>query len=85
MRVADLLLTLKKESSKWVKAEHPSLGSFFWQKGYGAFSVSPQFLDSLTQYIDHQEEHHKTVVFQDEMRALFKRYNVQYDERYVWD
>ena len=85
MRVADLLLTLKKESSKWVKSEHPSLGSFYWQRGYGAFSVSPQFLDSLTQYIDHQEEHHKTVGFQDEMRALFKKYNVQYDERYVWD
>ena len=57
--VADLIRDLKRDSSKWVKAEQPRLAAFHWQQGYGAFSVSPSHLDALTAYIADQEEHHR--------------------------
>ena len=83
--VADLLKGLKQESSKWVKKKDPALGSFYWQEGYGAFSTSPNRLPALQKYIANQEEHHKKETFKDEYRRLLKAYNVEYDERYVWD
>ena len=85
MRISDLLMVLKRDSSNWIKTKDASLESFYWQNGYGVFSVSPQFLGALVEYIDGQEEHHKTVSFQDEMRSLFKKYDVDYDDRYVWN
>ena len=54
-------------------------------KRYGAFSVGPADLEALRQYIETQEEHHRTRTFQEEYRAFLKRYEVEFDERYVWD
>jgi REP element-mobilizing transposase RayT len=83
--VADLLQALKRESSKWLKEKAPSLASFYWQNGYGAFSISPGHVEGLKEYIATQEEHHRKETFQDEVRRLLKKYGVEYDERYVWD
>ena len=83
--VAALVRELKRDSSKWVKAENPHLQDFEWQAGYGAFSVSPAHVDALTQYIVNQVEHHRQETFQDEFRRLCKKYGVEIDERYVWD
>jgi REP element-mobilizing transposase RayT len=83
--ISDLIRELKRESSKWIKDRSPDLSSFYWQHGYGAFSISPGHLDALTAYIANQEEHHKTETFQDEFRRLLAKYNIEYDERYVWD
>jgi REP element-mobilizing transposase RayT len=83
--VADLVEILKTSSSKWLKTQSPSLEAFGWQRGYGAFSVSPRDRDELLHYIDGQEEHHRTRTFQEEYRAFLKKYRVDYDERYVWD
>ena len=52
---------------------------------YGAFSVGPSDLKALLDYIDNQEEHHRTRSFQDEYRAFLKKYGIECDERYVWD
>ena len=81
----DLLRHLKQGSSKWIKREWPHLGNFYWQSGYGVFSVSPSHVDLVRDYIARQEEHHQQVGFQDEYRTILKKYNVPYDERYVWD
>ncbi len=83
--VADLLRDLKRDSSKWVKAEQPRLADFHWQVGYGAFSISPSHVVALEKYIAHQEEHHRSETFQDEFRRLCKKYGLEIDERYVWD
>ena len=83
--VANLIRDLKRDSSKWVKEECPSLGGFYWQNGYGAFSVSPSHVEPLIRYIANQEEHHKKESFQDEFRRLCKKYGLEIDERYVWD
>jgi len=83
--LADLVQELKTASSKWVKTQSPGLASFSWQRGYACFSVGPLDLEALRQYIDRQEEHHRTRTFQDEFRAFLSKYGVAYDEVYVWD
>jgi REP element-mobilizing transposase RayT len=83
--IAQLIETLKTSSSKWLKSEGKGLGGFSWQRGYGCFSVGPADVGALCEYIDRQEEHHRTHTFQDEFRALLKKYGVAYDEAYVWD
>jgi len=83
--VADLIRELKRESSKWVKQEMPSLGDFAWQTGYGAFSISPSHVAPGKVYIRNQEEHHKTESYQDEFRRICKIHGIEVDERYAWD
>jgi REP element-mobilizing transposase RayT len=83
--VSGLIKELKLGSSKWAKSKSTSLAEFYWQNGYGAFSVSPSHVDPLRAYILNQEEHHRTETFQDEFRRLLKKYGIEWDERYVWD
>jgi putative transposase len=83
--VAKVVEELKTSSSRWLKTEARELAEFAWQRGYGAFSVSPSHLEALLTYIDSQEEHHRERSFQDEYRAFLKKYGISYDERYVWD
>jgi len=76
---------IKKTSSKWIKALDVRYRGFFWQRGYGAFSVSPSQLDSVLDYINDQQEHHRTRSFQEEYRELLRKLGVDFDDRYVWD
>jgi REP element-mobilizing transposase RayT len=85
LAIAHLIEELKTSSSMWVKKQSPLLSGFSWQRGYGAFSVSPSHLKKLTDYIDNQEEHHRTKTFQEEFRMFLTKYEIQYDERYLWD
>jgi putative transposase len=81
--ISDVVEELKKESSKWAKVHvHPS---FYWQNGYGAFSVSPFLEPKVRAYIADQEQHHQTMSYQDEFRKFLQQYQVEWDERYVWD
>jgi REP element-mobilizing transposase RayT len=82
---ADLIETIKTSSSAWIKKQGDAHHSFFWQRGYGAFSVGFSQLDNLIHYIDTQEEHHRTKTFQEEYRELLRKYHIEFDERYVWD
>jgi REP element-mobilizing transposase RayT len=82
---AELIERMKKVSSKWIKALDVRYRGFFWQRGYGAFSVSPSQLDSVLEYVNEQQEHHHTRTFQDEYRELLRKHRVDFDERYVWD
>lgn len=75
---------VKKGSSKWMKTETGNV-DFYWQNGYAAFSVSQSNVEVVKQYIQNQEEHHRKMTFQDELRALLERHQVAFDERYVWD
>ena len=81
---AQMIEQIKKASSKWIKALDDRYSHFFWQRGYGAFSVSPSQLDAALQYVETQQEHHRTRTFQEEYRQLLCRHGVDFDERYVW-
>ncbi|WP_018970221.1 IS200/IS605 family transposase [Rubritalea marina] len=85
LAVSDLIRELKSSSSKWFKSQSNSLKQFQWQRGYGAFSLSPKDLDALLRYIDKQEEHHRQQSFQDEYRKILRKYGIEWDEKYVWD
>jgi putative transposase len=80
-----LIEELKSHSSKWIKTKDETLKNFYWQDGYGAFSVNPSEVDIVIKYISTQHEHHKKVTFQDEYLAFLKKYKIDYDDRYVWD
>ena len=80
-----LMEELKSHSSKWIKTKGTAYQNFYWQDGYGAFSVNPREVDTVIAYIANQYEHHNKKTFQDEYRAFLKKYQVEYDERYVWD
>jgi putative transposase len=82
---AQLIEHIKKTSSKWIKALDTRYRGFFWQRGYGAFSVSPIQLDSVLDYVNKQQEYHSTRTFQEEYRELLRKHGVDFDERYVWD
>jgi putative transposase len=83
--IADTVKTLKAASSRWVHDAFPNMREFAWQNGYGAFSIGYPDLSDLKAYFARQEEHHKTVSFQDEYRGFLRRYGLSWDERYVWD
>ena len=80
-----LLEEIKKQSSKWIKTKGQAYANFYWQDGYGIFSINPAETDKAIDYIQLQQEHHKSKSFQDEFIAFLKKYHVEYDERYVWD
>ena len=80
-----LVQKVKASSSKWMKTRDKSLEKFFWQNGYGAFSVNPTGVDSVKRYIENQFEHHTKKSFKEEYRGLLEKYKVSYDEKYVWD
>jgi REP element-mobilizing transposase RayT len=80
-----LMEELKSHSSKWIKTKGEAYHKFYWQDGYGAFSVNPSEVEIVINYIANQKAHHHKRTFQDEYRAFLKKYKIDYDERYVWD
>jgi REP element-mobilizing transposase RayT len=83
---SDWVKEVKRVSSTWIKEEYGSkYADFAWQAGYAVFSVSISNIDEVRHYIANQEEHHRKGTFQDELRALLRKHNIEWDERYVWD
>ncbi len=80
-----LIEQVKSHSSKWIKTKNSKYSKFYWQNGYGAFSVNPKEIAKVKTYILTQEEHHKKKTFQEEYLGFLKKYNIEYDDRYVWD
>jgi REP element-mobilizing transposase RayT len=83
--LADWVKELKRASSLWAKTKGPQWDLFHWQAGYGAFSVSQSQSGRVQRYIASQEEHHRRLSFQDELRQLLEKHGIEFDERYVWD
>ena len=80
----ELVEKIKSHSSKWIKAKDKSLENFYWQNGYGAFSVNQRGLDRVKDYIKKQHEHHSVKNFQEEYIGLLDKHRVAFDERYIW-
>lgn len=84
LALSDLMEDLKKDSSKWIKTQAAGLGDFYWQEGYGAFSIGQSGVGDLKDYIAGQHERHRSVSFREEFVAFLRKYDVRFDERYVW-
>ena len=83
--VADFVRKLKSNSSKWIHEKWPRRSKFGWQKGYSAFAVSQSARDRVISYIERQEEHHRKMTYQDEVRRFLRQHGLQPDERYMWE
>ena len=83
--VSNVVGQLKKSSNDWLRAKDARFANFYWQAGYGAFSVSQSGVDEVRDYIRRQPEHHQRKTFQEEYRAFLQKYGIEFDERYVWD
>jgi putative transposase len=83
--IAELVGTLKSNSSRWVHETFSEHALFGWQAGYGVFSVSASARDAVVRYIENQPIHHANRSFQDEFLMLLDRHGLSHDPRYVWD
>ncbi|PKD43017.1 transposase [Rhodohalobacter barkolensis] len=82
--LANIVEQLKKSSSKWMK-ENTGNKSFYWQTGYGAFSVSSSKIETTTRYIARQEIHHQHLSYRDEIEKFIQKYDVvEYNPDYFW-
>jgi putative transposase len=82
---AEWVKELKRVSNLWLKDQGSDYFDFQWQGGYADFSISQSKGADVIEYIASQERHHATMTFQDELRALLRKHNLEWDERYVWD
>ena len=83
--IADTVKNIKKSSSDFINQQIRPAGKFSWQGGYGAFSIRSSDSEVVRHYIKTQEDHHKQVSFQDEFRKICAEFDVELDERYVWE
>lgn len=83
--VSDLVRDVKAGSSGFINDQRWIKGKFNWQEGYGAFSYSKSQLDNVINYILNQEKHHGVRSFKDEYLELLSRFEVEYDERYLFE
>lgn len=82
--ISELIGDVKRSSSLWIKTQG-DFHNFYWQEGYGAFSIGQSQVNQVVEYIRNQKVHHGKSDFKVEFRDLLEKYQVKYDERYVWD
>ncbi|MFZ6663227.1 IS200/IS605 family transposase [Peijinzhouia sedimentorum] len=85
IRVSELVRDIKAGSSKFMSDNRWMTGKFSWQEGYGAFSYSKSQIDAVIKYISNQEEHHKKKTFREEYLDFLKKFEIDYDEKYLFD
>jgi putative transposase len=83
--LAKLIEEIKISTSKWIKTKNNRFADFYWQSGYGVFSVSQTHLDILKSYVANQEHHHKISNFKEEFIRLLQKNSIPYNEQYLWD
>ena len=82
--LSSLMKEVKRCSSLFINENKWVVGKFEWQPGYGAFSYSKSQIDAVCKYIMNQEQHHKVKTFREEYEEFLKKYNIQYDKRYIF-
>jgi len=83
--LSDLVREIKKSSNEFITENKFTKHKFSWQEGFGAFSYAHSQLDNVIQYIMNQKEHHKKLTFKDEYTSLLKKFNVEFEEKYLFD
>jgi len=83
--IPELVGDIKRDSSSWIKKQDADYSNFYWQKGYGAFSIGQSQVETITNYIKNQKEHHRKHDYKSEFLAWLAKYEIDFDEKYVWD
>ena len=84
LSLAKLVEEIKKNSSRWIKTKNNHYKNFAWQGGYAGYSVSQSKIAIVTNYIEHQKEHHQKQSFRNEYLKFLQEYAVVFDENYLW-
>ena len=82
--ISDLMQDIKGSSSKWINEKKFLKVKFEWQEGYGAFSYSKSHVQNVINYVNNQEKHHAKQTFRDEYLDFLKKFDIEYDERYIF-
>ena len=85
MALSDLVRDLKNNSTNFINDNNWIKGKFNWQEGYGAFSYSHSHIDNVAKYVMNQKEHHKKISFKEEYIDFLKKFEIEYDEKYLFD
>ncbi len=83
--LSQVVMEVKRATSKWLKTKGAEFANFHWQAGYGAFSIGQSGVEEAKASIANQSEHHRRKTFQEELRALLKLYELEFDESHLWD
>lgn len=83
--LVQVVMEVKRATSKWIETQGTAFAKFHWQNGYGVFSTGQSGVDEVKAYIANQAKHHRVKTFEEEFRSFLKRYQIEFDERYVWD
>ena len=83
--ISNLVRDIKANSTKFINQKQWVMGRFEWQAGFGAFSYGRSQLEDIVKYIKNQEKHHSRKTFREEYLEILKRFNVPYNEKYVFD
>ncbi|MFC6095256.1 IS200/IS605 family transposase [Flavobacterium qiangtangense] len=83
--MSDLMKDVKQSSSKWINENKFVNGHFQWQEGFGAFSYSKSQISDVIKYIENQEIHHQKKTFREEYLEILKKFDVEYDEKYIFN
>ena len=85
MAIADLVREVKTSTTKFINNNRFLPGRFAWQDGYGCFTYAHSQVDAVAQYVMNQKQHHRTKTFKEEYGALLHKFEVAYDDRYVFE
>ena len=85
MSISDLVRDIKNNSSNFINEQKYLKGKFSWQEGYGAFSYAHSQIENVYRYIENQEEHHRKVSFKEEYFDFLKKFEIEYDEKYLFE
>ena len=77
--VAKFVGDIKANTSRWLSQTFPDFRSFRWQGGYSSFTVSKSNWEGVADYIDRQEEHHRKMTFEEELKKLLRRHELEFD------
>jgi REP element-mobilizing transposase RayT len=83
--LSEFVRKIKANSSKWINENQFCKKKFFWQNGYGGFSVSASQINKVRNYIENQADHHKSKTFKEELIEILDKHSVNYDPKYLWD
>jgi putative transposase len=83
--ISDTIHDIKRSSSLFINNEKLCIGKFAWQEGYGGFTYGRSQLDDIYKYILNQDEHHKKKTFREEYIQFLKKFEIDYDERFLFD
>lgn len=85
MMISDFVKEIKVESNEFINTQKWMKKRFNWQLGYGVFSYSHSHIDRVAKYVLNQEKHHKKRTFREEYLLLLKKFEIPFDEKYLFE